>query len=151
LLYALFEPIRTAVLATNDIAKFMIVPNVFYILSLPICYLFSLWSSNPVVLIISVVFIDIFGCGIRVFYALNVSPILFKDLIIKVIAPLVYVAIGSTLVCWFFSVLLQNSIMGLLVLLILNSIVLCGMIYFIGINSEERGLINSLIRKKISR
>ena len=151
LLYALFEPIRTAVLATNDIAKFMIVPNVFYILSLPICYLFSLWSSNPVVLIISVVFIDLFGCGIRVFYALNVSPILFKDLIIKVIAPLVYVAIGSTLVCWLFSVLLQNSIMGLLVLLILNSVVLCGMIYFIGINSEERGLINSLIRKKISR
>ena len=151
LLYALFEPIRTSVLATNDIAKFMIIPNAFYILSLPICYSLSLWSYSPIVLIISVVVVDILGCGIRVFYALKVSPISFKELFTKVVTPLVYVAIGSTLVCWLLSVLLQNSIMGLLVLLILNSLVLCGIIYLVGMNSEERVLINSLIRKLISR
>ena len=129
----------------------MIIPNAFYILSLPICYSLSLWSYSPIVLIISVVVVDILGCGIRVFYALKVSPISFKELFTKVVTPLVYVAIGSTLVCWLLSVLLQNSIMGLLVLLILNSLVLCGIIYLVGMNSEERVLINSLIRKLISR
>ena len=151
LLYALFEPIRTAVLATNDIAKFMIIPNAFYILSLPICYFFSLWSYSPFVLIISVVVVDILGCGVRVFYALKVSPILIDDLFRKVLVPLVYVAIGCISACWLLSVLFQNNIWGLIVLLILNSLVLCGIIYLIGIDTEERVFVNSLIRKLISR
>jgi O-antigen/teichoic acid export membrane protein len=62
LLYAIFEPIRTAVLATNNIVKFMIIPNVFYVLSIPICYLSAIWSDSPVVLILSVVAFDILGC-----------------------------------------------------------------------------------------
>lgn len=47
LTYALFEPIRTSVLATNKITKFMIVPEFFYLLVMPMGYFVSKIWGNP--------------------------------------------------------------------------------------------------------
>ena len=151
LTYAMFEPIRTSVLATNRIAKFMIVPNILIILSLPVSYLLAIWIGNPVVLIISVVVFDVIGCLIRIYYALRVSPILLKDLFVKVILPTIRVAIVSTIVCMLIVSFFDEGLIGLLFLLIVNSLFLCGIIYILGINREEKLIVDSLIRKYISR
>lgn len=151
LLYALFEPIRTAVLATNNISKFMIIPDVLYILSLPISYLLAYWSESPVIFITSVVFFEITGCAIRVYFALQVSPILLKDLFTKVIIPAINVAIGSAIVCWILSLYTNESLLDLAVFLVANSIVLIVFIYLIGINHEERVLVDEIIKKYVVR
>ena len=150
-LYAFFEPIRTAVLATNRITKFMIIPNVFYILTLPLIFLLSIWIGNPVVLIVSVVTFDVIGCLIRIYYALRVSPLLLKDLFTKVIIPIVKVSLGSIMVCIFLASYVEESLFGLIIILVINSLFLCGIIYLLGINREEKLIVNSLIRKYIFR
>ena len=152
LLYAMFEPIRTAVLATNDIAQFMIIPSLLVLFTLPVTYFLSRWSDNSVVLILSVVLFDVIACAIRIYFALKVSPILLRELFSKVIVPIVNVAIGSTIVCWLLSIMLTNgNILGLLALLILNSLLLIGVIYISGLNREEKLLVNSLFKKAFNR
>ena len=151
LLYAIFEPIRTAVLATNKIVKFMIIPNVFYVLSLPICYLFAIWSDSPVVLILSVVAFDVLGCILRTYYALRVTPLFLKDIMLKVIIPSAKVAVGSVVVCYLLSNHTRENLLGILILLLVNSLILLGIIYLVGINHQERQLVNAVIKKVVVR
>lgn len=151
LLNALFEPVRTAVLATNRIIHFMIVPNLFFILSLPVCYLMALWTGNPTVLIYCVVVVTLIGFLIRIYYALKVSPILLKDLIKKVMIPLIKVAIGSVIVCWTLSLYTNNDFWGLVVILAINSIALVLIIYSIGIDHQERLLCKEMVKKVFAR
>lgn len=149
LLYALFEPIRTAVLATNHISKFMIIPNVFYILSLPLCYFLALWSGNPVVLILSVVSFEVIGCFLRTYYALRITPLFLKDIILKVIIPSIKVAVGSVIVCYLLSNYMSENLHGILVLLFVNSLILLGIIYLVGINHQERQFANDMIKNVV--
>ena len=146
LLYALFEPIRAAVLATNHISKFMIIPNVYYIFTLPISYYLANSSNSSVILILSVVFFDIIRCVIRIYYGLQVSPLLLRDILTNTILPSIKVAIGCTLICCFFSRIISNSLLGLLILLIVNSLFLLVLIYMFGINTQERKLANKMVK-----
>lgn len=149
LLYAMFEPIRTAVLATNCITKFLIVPAVYYNVSLLLSFYLAYRSESPVVLIVSVVVFDLIGCGLRVYYALKVSPLLFKEIINEVISPIVVVGAISTIVCRLLTIYLGDNLLDLFFLLIANSVFLLVIIYFLGINWQERLYINSIVRKKI--
>lgn len=151
LLYAMFEPIRTAVLATNHISKFMIIPNVFYILSLPLCYFLALWSVNPVVLILCVVSVEVIGCFLRTYYALRITPLFLKDILLKVILPNVKVAVGSVIACYLLSNYTSENLHGILVLLFVNSLILLGIIYLVGINHQERQLANDIIKNVVRR
>lgn len=147
LLYALFEPIRTAVLATSQITHFMIIPNVFYLLSLPICYLLSYISSNPFVLILCVLSVEFAGCAFRIYYALKITTLQLNQIFAKVIVPILYVAISGVSMCWVLSMLLDDDIIGLLILLVVNSIGLSGLIYIVGLNNEERILLRTFVKK----
>ena len=151
LLYAIFEPIRTAVLATNNIVKFMIIPNVFYVLSIPICYLSAILSDSPVVLIMSVVAFDILGCILRTYYALRVTPLLINEILSRLMMPSLLVVLGSIITCYCFSFLTNENLIGLIILLTGNSLFLLGIIYIVGINRQERQLVNGMIKKIVNR
>lgn len=151
LLYAMFEPIRTAVLATNQIKNFMIVPNVVYILILPISYLVSRWTSSPAVLILCVVTNELIGCSIRIYYALQVSPISFNEILTKVLRPICLVAIGGFLVCWILSAQFKENLFHLFVLLIVNSFLLLIIIYMFGVNPQEKHVIDWVFVKLLKR
>lgn len=147
LLYALFEPIRTAVLATGIITQFMIIPNIFFIATLPVSYVVAKLSGMPFVLILVVVIIDVMACGLRLYYALRVSPLQLKELCLQVVLPSVLVAICGVAVCWILSLYLLNNLKGLLILLIISSVSLCAIIYLVGINKQERQLINGIVTR----
>lgn len=147
LLYALFEPIRTAVLATNNISKFMIIPNACYVLSLPSCFYLAYRCNNPVVLILTVAIIDFAGCALRFYYALKVSPILIKEIFTKVLVPIINVVILSSLVCWFLAIYVKENIIDMAFLFVVNSIALIVIIYIVGVDCHERHLIVSMFEK----
>lgn len=144
---AIIEPIRTAVLATNNIANFMLIPNLFYILSLPLSYLFASWTFNPLILIISIVSFDAIACIIRVNCALQVSPIELRDILTQVLIPSISVVVGEIILCWLLSNYLKENIVGMFILLAISSISLCITIYLIGLTSEERNLIKGICKK----
>ena len=149
LLYAMFEPIRTAVLATNCITKFLLVPAVYYNVSLLFSFYMAYRSDSPVVLIVSVVIFDLIGCGLRVYYALKVSPLLFREIIKEVISPIIVVGAISTIVCRLLTFYTDESLFGLFFLLVTNSFFLLVIVYLFGINFQERLCVSDIIRKKI--
>ena len=149
LTYALFEPIRTAVFATNRITRFLIVPEGFYLLSLPVGYAVSKIWNSPVLFISIIVVMDILSCVLRSYFAVKVSPLTAKELFKEVLLPSFVVAVLDSLVCYSLSFYLQDNIIGLMILLLVNSIALILIILGCGLNSTERYLCFSMFRRII--
>ena len=147
LTYALFEPIRTSVLATNKITKFMIVPEFFYLLVMPMGYFVSKIWGNPIMLIVVIVGMDILTCVIRTYYAVKVSPLSTIDLIKKVVFPSSLVTILDSGICYILSLILDNTIMGFIIMFVLNCFFLIAIIMTFGLNRSERKICYALISK----
>ena len=145
LTYALFEPIRASVFATNRITGFLIVPEFFYLLALPIGYVVSKIWNNPVLLIFIIAVMDVLSCILGSYFAVKVSPLKSKELLKDVLLPSFVVAILDGLVCYGLSLWLRDNIVGLLILLIINSIALVLIVWGCGLTSAERNLCFSAI------
>lgn len=146
LTYAAFEPIRTSVLATNKIAKFMIVPDAINLVSLPIAYYIGNLSGRPSYLIITIVGIEVLMCVLRTYYAVKVTELRTREIFVKVLYPSLSVVILTSIACFILSSVFAENFIGLLELLALNSIALCLIIYFVGISREEKKQIQNMVR-----
>lgn len=152
LLYAAFEPIRTAVIATNKIRNFMLIPESFYLLVLPISYLSYHFSQNGIWLIVSIVVMDILTACLRVFLASIVSVLKIKEILKLIILPAISVAVASCIGCYFLNIICNNNnVGGLCTLFILNSLLLIIIIYIVGLSKAERKTINSFIATILTR
>lgn len=147
LMYAAFEPIRIAVFATNNISKFMIIPDSINILTLPLCFLGGKYGQNPTLFIQIVLLCEILICLIRIYYAIKITFITIKDILKEILFPCVKVAILSAFACFWISSLISQDFIGLIILLIINSILLCIIIYFVGLSHKEKLQIRNIIIK----
>lgn len=143
---AILEPIRTAVNATGRILMYSLIPNIFYFFSLFLTYLLIIWSQNPISLILSVVVVDLIAFVFHIYYAMDVTLLLFNELCMKVLIPVIVVAIGDIAICYTISFYMQETIISLLFFLFINAILLLMIIYFVGISKRERNLLNDLVK-----
>lgn len=153
LTYAAFEPIRTAVLATNRITKFMLIPDIFNLLSLPLGYIIGKTTEEPKYLIFIIVAFEILSCILRIYYATQVSVIKTKDIMSNIVSRSILVALLSSIICYFLSQYTESNFIGLIILLIINSLSLCGIIFIVGLTKYEKEQIIRLtrnIRNKIT-
>ncbi len=152
LAYAVIAPFYDAVFATNNIAKFQIIPEMVYILVLPLCYIINKAFVNPVIMMIIIVFFDITICAMRMWISCNVTMLKKRDVFRNVILPSLVVGIVSSASCYVINILLpEDTIITLLSLLLLNSIVLMGIVVVVGLNKQERILIFQIIKKVCGR
>lgn len=147
LTYAAFEPIRTAVLATNKIIKFMIIPDTVNLISLPFAYCVGKLFGQPSYLICTVVGIEILMCVLRTYYAIKFTELRAKEMFLKILFPSLLVVAFASIVCLVLSSLFKDSFLGLIELLAFNSVALCLIIYFVGISKEEKKQIHNIITK----
>lgn len=150
LIYALLEPIRTSVLATNRIERFLIYPNIVYLLLLPPTYLISTFFNVPSVLMLCILMIEIIVCVVRIYYSVKVSPIDFKGIFVEIISPCSLVLFTDVFFCYFFSLLWGESLLELLILLSVNSIALLIIISILGLTKNERSIISNGVKKMIN-
>ena len=151
---AIYEPIRSAVLASNKIIAFMLTPNILYIICLPIIYYININANEPIILIQCVVFIDVIIYFIRLYLARKSCTFMKTSELLNILTPIIGTIILSSFVCYILSLHTDVSIKGFIILFLINSISLAIIIYFIGLNkSERRTIINSIlsIKKSISR
>ena len=147
LTYALFEPIRASVFATNRITRFLIIPEIFYLLVLPVGYVVSNSYNNPAILIAIIVGMDVLTCVLRTYYAVKVSPLKSMEILKKVLMPSILVAIFDSLICYGLCRWLESNILDLVLLLIINSIALVLIIVLTGLNKAERKICMSFVCK----
>lgn len=151
LTYAAFEPIRAAVLATNRIAKFMLIPDAFFILVLPVSYFICNITENPIYMIACIISLDILACFLRTYLASKVSFINISEILFQVIIPCILVASITSLISYLASLFMPISLTGLCLLGIENSIVLLGAIYIIGLSQSEKSAIKRYIAQYRNR
>lgn len=155
LTYSAFEPIRASVLATGKITKFLIIPDTFYLLVLPISYIVSKVYNNPFYMVLIIVLMDIITFLIRIYFASKLDIIKINECIKSILIPCLYVAILSSLFCFGISMIFTDNIINLTAIVIINSIFLIFIIYLIGINRDERKYINriilSIVNKKLNK
>ncbi len=149
LTYAFFEPIRASVLATNRITKFLLVPDSLYLLAIPISYGVSVLTNDPRMMIVSVVLTDILICVVRVWYAAQVTSVRMGVLLRKVLVPCCAVGILSGALCAALSYGLKQDVLGLLVLLVANSLLMVVVIYLVGLDKDERRIVKGFLRLKV--
>lgn len=147
--YATFEPIRTAVYATNRIRNFMIVPDTIAILSLPLSYITGVMTESPESMIFCIVGMDILCCIIRLWLGTQVCEISIKEVINNIFVRGIIVLLLSLIVCYGLTKITNENISGFIVLLTLNSIALCAIIYGVGLNQEEKQLLARIKNKEI--
>lgn len=150
LLYAAFEPIRTAVLATNKIRDFMLLPEGFYLLVLPVSYLCYHWSQNAIYFIISIVGMDILTACLRIYLASKVSVLKVTEILKSIFIPSIFVGGISCIVCYFLNFICNDNFLGLCTLLVINSLSLIGIIYLVGLSRVEKSIINGFVIKAIN-
>lgn len=150
--YASYESIRTAVLATNRIMKFMIIPDSIYLITVVVFpFIVAKMLGDPLIMMITVVCLDIFTCLIRLLFASKVTFIRFRALIKHVALPIVKVILLSAIVCFLLSLITSETILGLLFLLFVNTLSMIAIIYLVGINQKEKTVVNALVQKSINK
>lgn len=122
LTYAAFEPIRSAVLATNRITRFMLVPDSFYLLVLPLGYFVAKLGNNPVFLIVTIVAFDMLTCIVRVCYAVKYTVLTLRDLYCQFLRPVVLLSLGAGLLQWGLSILNVSNLVLLIISIISNAL-----------------------------
>lgn len=149
--YAAFEPIRTAVMATGQIAKFMLYPYLFYLIVLPVSYILGKTTDSPVWMIGGIVLIEMLLCLILIYYASRVTVITMNEWARKIFIPCFTVALGTSVICYLLTWVTDESIGGLILLAGLNALGLVGIVYVVGLSKEEKGIVKriyvSFIRK----
>lgn len=147
LTYAAFEPIRAAVLATTNITKFMIIPDAFCLLTLPVAYFICKFTKNPSHMIACIIVFDILACALRTYLGTKVSVLSCQELFHQVFIPCVVVGITSSLICFLLNIIIGNGLIGLSILLIINSVMLSVFIITIGLNNYEKKIIHEFYKK----
>lgn len=150
LLYAGFEPYRTAVLATGNVARFFIYSELVHTLVLPLSYIVSVYFETPIMLVVCVVVMEFVYCTSMVILGSKVSQISKRGLIFKVICPSMAVLAVSYIVCYCLSMLLSAGFIGLLLQLILGTLIIAGVVFAIGLSSQERMLVGKAVQKVVS-
>lgn len=121
LTYAAFEPIRTAVLATGRITQFMLLPEAFYLLVLPVAYLVARLTDSPSWMLVSVVGMDILTCMFRVWLGVKVSPLTLGSLMREVVLPCLGVGVLGGGVSFWLSGVFPMTLIGLFAYLLASS------------------------------
>ena len=72
-----------------------------------------------------------------------------REILSRIVLPAAVVALVDAVLCYFLSRLLPDDLWGLIFLVLLNSLLLLGIIYAIGLSAEERRSILSLRKKSV--
>ena len=147
LIHAAIGPIQTAVFATNKISKYLIIPDSFYLLVLPIGYFLGIYTKSPDILIYIVVIMSLLVCMMRLYYAHKVTSFSLVSITKGIIFPCILVAVLSILCCYILIDFLYNDLVGIILLYILNGIILFFAILCIGLTKNEQKTFFILIRK----
>ena len=138
LAYAVFEPIRIAVLATNKITEFMLIPDAIYMLILPLGYIVGNFLNSPSYFIICIVVFEIFICWTRILYASKVTIFQKKELAKKILLPCLFIGIADSVICGVLSHIFNESLFGLIALVSINCLCLVILVFWGGLSKTER-------------
>ncbi|MCD8235723.1 MAG: oligosaccharide flippase family protein [Prevotellaceae bacterium] len=147
--YALLEPFRTAVNASNKIFQFTIIPDSVYLLVLPLSYAIGKSTGNPDIFMFTIVLIEIISVCLKIIYSTKIGVFRFSEILKNVLLPCAIVGFLDFVTCSMIDIVFDNHLVGFLILLLCNSLMLFIIIYIFGLNKAEKRLGINMAKKYI--
>lgn len=145
LMECFIQPISGSVFSSGKVKQYVIYPQIIYLIVLPLIYFGYIFCKEATIVIFCVLLTDfIYKCA-QVIYASKLKIINKKDIFTKVILRSFIVASASIAISCFMSKYMEDSIVGLIVLLLSNAILLTIFIYALGFDSIEKKKVRDLV------
>ena len=150
MIYAFINPIADSVRASNKVTAFLIIPELVFLLVLPIGYLLCSCHSDPRWMMVVIVLMEIAACIIKVVISVRVTVISLRDIVKSVLIPCVIVGTLAAFACYEYNKFLDDTLPELLFLLLASSMTLIVAIFIIGLNSQERRFVIEGMNKALN-
>ena len=147
LITALVNPLVTAQLATGNIKTYQIVVGGIHMLNLPFAY-FCLKLELPVESVLYVaIILSIICLFARLYFLRYMISLSIREFFYNVIFKITIVSIITIVLPFVLYYRFPETIFRLIVIIVLGTIVLASVIYFIGIDVEEKAVVKKVISK----
>lgn len=149
LINALEQPITQSIRATGKIKKYQIQVGILTLMFIPICYIVfkcGLPAYSSMIILSLIYFVVQF---VRVYIVKEIINISIFMYIKKVLLPIIFVVIVSSVTTSFINSLGNSDIVDVFCKVILELICTLVVVFLIGISKQERSLICTYIRKRI--
>lgn len=140
LICSAFEVLRTSVMATGNLRKLALYPNLLHLSVLPVCYIANLYFHSPVIMMVIITIIYFFVYAYRFYIASQISKFSLKKYFIKIVSRCLSVGALSAVTVFALDKFIPDNIWGFLLLLICSTIILLVYIYILGLSVSERNI-----------
>lgn len=148
ILNALSAPLNFTVLSSGKIKYFQIVTSLVYLSDLLFVYALFSQGFTPATALVVKVCIMVGVLGVRLFFANREVPCINARTYIREVAVPLFLCSVISVVCglslFYFATDLLHNIIATVVLMTISLL----LIFFVGLNSKEKGMVNNLISKK---
>lgn len=150
---SLSKALKTLVKATGKVKWYMIIQGGFYLLALPVIYIFLKLGYSPVSSILILVIFTFLGTFLRLFLVQSVAKgFSIRYFLQKVLLPTALVGGIAAAICFVYSKLNPTTSFGLLVVDTIVMVTITAVfVWFVGINKSEKTYILNLVKKVIKR
>lgn len=146
IIQALAGPMTVSAQANGKIKKYQAVVGGMLLLTLPFSYVgLKIWNIPEVVFIVDLT-VSFVAQIIRLFLVRKMVNLSLRSYLSEVVSRIVLVAVVSAIIPVFAHIVLPKTILSSLIVIALSVILVAGSIYFLGLSTGERTLINGKIK-----
>lgn len=143
----LTNPWWSAIQATGNLKKFILVGSSLYLTAFPISYIFLIHNSNPTIVFQALIFARIIYIIATIRIAAIHIPFKHSNYLRIVIYPITMVSIIAFISSYFISNLFSDTFLNLSLFIITSAICTITIIFFFGIRNEEKMLLIKMTTK----
>lgn len=140
-----FEVSRTAVTAAGNIRNYVLMPNLLFVIQLPVAYFMATITDSPFYVMLVITIIDVLVYLFRLYLGAKVSKYTFAKFVYRVYMPCVTIGLICYFVVYYSTIYIQNPFVSITMSIILSCAIIPPAAYSICSN-EERQLINKMAR-----
>ena len=146
LLWAAVAPFYESVMATGKVGRFLIWPELVYMMVIPFSWFISSQLNNPEFMMATIVVFEGVAFIMRMYCALQVTDLKLSNVLKDILMPCLLVGVlGFVASFGLLEFISGNNLVSLLLYLVLNTLILSILVLTIGLKSEERKFVLKIV------
>lgn len=151
LVSAINGPLWMTVQARGNIKNYQIIISLIIVANLPLVYIALKLGANAYSVIFVKIVMQIIVTIFRLIYMHNYMNLSLKRFAKEVFVPMIQITFVSLSLVILVKRMIQNSIVSFFISCICSVIIIAMLVYFVGINKQERNTLKTFIKNKISQ
>lgn len=148
LIQSLANPLLTSSLATGNVKKIMLYIAILFWLIIPVGYIMLKLGGNPIIIFQIQLSLYILAHIIRIYIVCHQIKLSIKTYLLDVIIPIIKVTPIAFIIGYILSTPFGNNFLSLAIYAIVCIFIIIGIIYTLGIKTEEKETIINYLRMK---